>query len=207
MRTDSLTTNHKLTNIMLPQPKTIDSFTAMLSNESARPVIFRAKLSARHDAAASTLERFDAQPLEADLDQALTAQTDKLTTAATLENFDRIRIESRQLNLTTAACVTHKAAGTAMLEAELAQRSKGRPAKMAALGKESAAAQESMFAPDLPQPEFDALETRRAKLVDEAEFLDRTVANAKNTATRFSNGPTAETWHDAVRAVRAVDFS
>ena len=191
----------------MTKPNTIDSFTAMLSNESARPVTFRAKLSSRHDADASALERFDAQPLEADLDQVLTAQSDKLAVAATLENFDRIRIESRQLNLTTVACVTHKAAGTAMLEAELAQRCKGRPAKMAGLGRESAAAQESLFAPDLPHAELVALETRRAKLVDEAEFLDRTVANAKNTATRFSNGPTAETWHDAVRAVRAVNFT
>jgi len=191
----------------MTKPNTIDSFTAMLSNEAARPGTFRAKLSARHDAAASTLERFDAQPLETDLDQALTAQTVKLTTAALRESFDRFPIESRQLNLTTAACVTHKPAGVAMLEAELAQRCKGRPAKMAALGKESASAQESMFAPDLPHAELVALETRRAKLVDEAEFLDRTVADAKNTATRFSNGPSAETWGDAVRAVRAVDFS
>ena len=188
-------------------PKSIDQFSELLTQEANRPAAFRAKLAARHDAAASTLERFDAQPLEADIDAVLTAQTVKLTTAATLESFDRIRIESRQLNLTTAACVTHKAAGVAILEAELAQRCKPRAAKLATLGKESAAAQESMFAPDLPQAELVALETRRAKLVDEAEYLDRTVANAKNTATRFSNGPCAETWHDAVRAVRAVNFA
>ncbi len=192
---------------MLLQPKTIDSFSEMLSNEAARPIAFRDKLASIEGTTNATLERFDAQPLDTDIDAVLTAQSVKLSVAATLESFDRFRIESRQLNLTTAACVTHKAAGTAMLEAELAQRCKGRPAKMAGLGRESAAAQESMFAPDLPHAELVALETRRAKLVDEAEFLDRTVANAKNTATRFSNGPTAETWHDAVRAVRAVDFS
>jgi len=198
--------NNKSSNQMT-KPNTIDSFTQMLSSEAARPVTFRDKLAARHDAAASTLERFDAQPLESDLDAVLTAQTVKLSAGAMLASFDRLNIEGRQQALADAAAVAHKTAGTAMLEAELAQRCKGRPAKMAGLGRESAAAQESMFSPDLPPAEFDKLEARRADLVGKGEALEYCFSVSKSAITRFSNGPTAETWHDAVRAVRAVDFS
>ena len=192
---------------MLLQPKTIDSFSEMLSNEAARPVIFRDKLSARHDAAATTLERFDAQPLESDLDQVLTAQSDKLTTAATLENFDRIRIESRQKTLADAAAVAHHDIGKGLLENERATRSKGRAAKHAALGKAAATDQAALMNPDLSQDEWATLETHRAGLVGQAESLEFAFAISASAIERFSNVPSAETWHDAVRAVRAVDFS
>ena len=192
---------------MLPQPKTIDSFIAMLSNEAARPVIFRDKLSARHDAAATTLERFDAQPLEADLDQVLTAQSVKLATAATLESFDLIRIESRQKTLADTAAVAHHDIGKGLLENERATRSKGRAAKLATLGKASAAVQEAMFSPDLPHAELVALEAKRADLVGQSEALEFAFAISASAIERFSNVPSAETWHDAVRAVRNVNFS
>ena len=192
---------------MLPQPKTIDSFIAMLSNEAARPVTFRAKLSARHDADASALERFDAQPLESDLDQVLTAQSDKLAVAATLESFDRFTVESRGQALADAAARTHKDTGKRLLEAELAERSKNRMAKHAALGKVAAADQVALLNPDLPPTEFDMLEAHRAGLVGQSEALEYCFSVSKSAIERFSNGPTAETWHDAVRAVRAVDFS
>ena len=192
---------------MLLQPKTIDSFIAMLSNEAARPVIFRDKLSARHDAAATTLERFDAQPLEADLDQVLTAQSVKLSAGAMLASFDRLTIESRGQALADAAALTHKDAGKRLLEGELAERSKNRMAKHAALGKVAAADQVALLNPDLPPTEFDMLEAHRAGLVGQSEALEYCFSVSKSAIERFFNGPTAETWGDAVRAVRAVDFS
>ena len=192
---------------MLLQPKTIDSFIAMLSNEAARPVIFRDKLSARHDAAATTLERFDAQPLEADLDQVLTAQSVKLSAGAMLASFDRLTIESRGQALADAAARTHKDAGKRLLEGELAERSKNRMAKHAALGKVAAADQVALLNPDLPPTEFDMLEAHRAGLVGQSEALEYCFSVSKSAIERFFNGPTAETWGDAVRAVRAVDFS
>ena len=188
-------------------PKSIDQFSELLTQEANRPAAFRAKLAARHDAAASTLERFDAQPLEADIDAVLTAQTVKLTTAATLESFDRIKMESRQKTLADAAAVSNKDAGKAILESELALRSKGRSAKHATLGKVAAAAQEAMLNPDLLPAEFDKLEARRAALVGESEALETAFSLSKSAIERFSNGPSAETWHDAVRAVRAVNFA
>jgi len=192
---------------MLPQPKTIDQFTAMLSAEAARPVAFRDKLANIEGTTNATLERFDAQPLETDLDQVLAAHSTKLAVVATRENFDRIPLENRCKAIADTAAVTHKPAGVAMLEADLGQRTKGRVAKRAAIGKEAAAAQEAAMNPDLPAAEFDALEAKRAALVDQAEQLDLSVANARNAITYFSNETTAESWHAAVLAVRAVNFA
>ena len=192
---------------MLPQPNTIDSFTQMRSNEAARPVGFRAKLSARHDAAASTLERFDAQPLDTDIDAVLTAQSVKLSAGAMLASFDRLTIESRQKTLADTAAVAHHDIGKGLLENERATRSKGRAAKLATLGKASAAVQEAMFAPDLPHAELVALEAKRADLVGQSEALEFAFAISASAIERFSYGPSAETWHDAVRAVRAVNFT
>ena len=192
---------------MLLQPKTIDSFIAMLSNEAARPVALDASISARTAAVDATVERFEREPLDTGIDAFLTAQTTKLALTASRESFDRIRMETRQLTLTTAACVTHKPAGKAILEAELAERTKGRAAKHAALGKAAAAHQTALMNPDLSPDEWGALENLRAGLVGQAESLEVNLSNAKSAIERFSNVPSAETWHDAVRAVRAVNFA
>jgi len=192
---------------MSKQPNTIDSLSELIASEAARPPGFRAKLAARHEAASATLEKYNVQPLESDLDQVLAAQGVKLAAAAMLESFDSIPIENRQRTLADAAALSNKAAGVESLETELAARLKPRPAKMAQLGRETASVQEAMFAPDLPHAELVALEARRAKLVDDALYFDTLVASARNTIARFSNVPSAETWADAVRAVRAVDFS
>ena len=192
---------------MSKQPNTIDQFSETLATEAARPPAFRERLASIHGTAATTLERFEAQPLESDIDQVLTAQGVKLSTAAMLESFDRITLEHRQKTLADAAAATNKTAGVALLEGELSQRCKNRAARMADLGRQTATVTEEQFKPDLPDAEYKSLEVRRAALVATAEGLDSFVPAARNAITYFSNTPSAETWQDAVRAVRAVDFS
>ena len=192
---------------MSKQPATIDQFSENLASEAARPPAFRAKLASIDGTAAATLERFDANPLESDIDQVLTAQSVKLATTAALESFDRFTMENRQQALADAAAATNKTAGKTLLEAGLAERCKNRAARMADLGRQTAAVTEEQFKPDLSDAEYKSLEVRRAALVATAEGLDSFVPAARNAITYFSNTPSAETWQDAVRAVRAVDFS
>ena len=191
----------------MTKPNTIDSFTTMLSNEAARPIAFRDKLASIEGTTNATLERFAAQPLDTDIDAVLTAQSVKLAVAATLESFDRIRIESRQKTLADAAAVNLHDIGKGLLEHGLAERTKGRAAKHAGIGKEAAAHQTALMNPDLSPDEWGALENLRAGLVGQAESLEVNLSNAKSAIERFSNVPSAETWHDAVRAVRNVNFS
>ena len=80
-------------------------------------------------------------------------------------------------------------------------------AKHAELGKVAAADQVALLNPDLPPTEFDMLEAHRAGLVGQSEALEYCFSVSKSAIERFFNGPTAETWGDAVRAVRAVNFS
>ena len=192
---------------MLPQPKSIDSFTALLASEAARPAATRAKVASIEATAAATLEQFDRQPVEADLAQVLTAQSTALASRAMLASIDRFTVESRGQALADAAARTHKDTGKPLLEGELAERLKPRAAKHASLGKAAAIDQAALMNPDLSQDEWAALEDHRAGLVGQAESLEASLSNARSAIERFSNGPSAETWHDAVRAVRAVDFS
>jgi len=191
----------------MTKPNTIDQFTAILTAEAARPPVFRDKLASIDGTATATLERFDAAPLEYDIDQVLKAQSVKLAASAMLESFDRFTMESRQRTLADAAATANKSAGKAILESELAERCKPRAARMADLGRQGAAVQESMFKPDLPDAEYKALEVKRAHLVATGEGLDSFVTAARSTITFFSNNPSAESWQSAVLAVRRVDFA
>ncbi|MEI6674496.1 MAG: hypothetical protein WCO57_04895 [Verrucomicrobiota bacterium] len=191
----------------MSQFKTTDSFNSALAAEMARPQAFRDKLASIQSAAAAKLQGFADAPLDSDIAEVLQAKGEQLAVSATLETFDAIAIENRARVLGDAFAARHAADGKAALDAELAIRTKGRPAKMAALGKESASIQEAMFKPDLPEAELVELETRRAFLVGTADSLDSFLTGARNDIARFSNVPSAETWRDAVRSVGQVDFS
>ncbi|MCX6879860.1 MAG: hypothetical protein NTW21_39555 [Verrucomicrobia bacterium] len=188
-------------------PSSIDLFNSAIATEEARPVSFDKNLASRDAAVTATLERFHSRPLETDLDEFLTAQAVKLSLAAARESFGSIALPNRQRMLADAYVIANKETGERLLQTQLAERVRPRAAKMAALGKETASVQESMFKPDLPHPELIALEARRAKLTDEAAFLDSAVASAKNQIAYFSNETTAENWRAAARAVQAVNFS
>lgn len=175
--------------------------------EAARPATFRAKLAAIQSATAAKLQRFADAPLDSDIAEVLKAQGDQLAVAATLEAFDAISIESRSQTLADAFAARHVAEGVAALQADLAARTKNRAARLAALGKESAAIQEKMFVPDTPEAELVTLETRRAFLVATCDSLDGILTGARNDISRFSNAPSAETWRDAMRSVSQVNFS
>lgn len=187
--------------------KTTDSFNFTLAAEMARPQAFRDKLASIQGTVAAKLQGFADAPLDSDIAEVLQGQGDALAVAATLEAFDRISIESRAQALGDAFAARHVAEGKAALDAELTTRTKGRAARLAALGKETASIQEKMFVPDLPDTELVELENRRAFLVATGDGLDSFLTAARNAITRFSNVPSADSWREALLAVGQVDFS
>ena len=192
---------------MTPQPKTIDQVSEIIAAQHARPELTIAALTAALHKSETEFLQLEKDLDPADIEKLITCIARREDCHNARESYQSIRLESRQKTLADAAAVNLHDIGKGLLEHGLAERTKGRAAKHAGIGKEAAAHQTALMNPDLSPDEWDALENLRAGLVGQAEALEYCFSVCKSAIERFSNVPSAETWHDAVRAVRAVNFA
>ena len=184
----------------------LSALAAAIATERARPGAYRTRLAAIESTAAAKLEQFEREPLGADIDQVLAAQGLRLAAGATLESFDRIAVENRELALLDGFCRENCEEIAALLDAERDNRSKPSTGYFTRMADKFAAASKSFFGPSKSPDELAAAAQESDKIQAEADAKLYQLQTSESEIARFKIAPSWETYNAANLAVNALNF-
>jgi len=185
----------------------LSALAAAIATERARPGAYRTRLAAIESTAAAKLEQFEREPLGADIDQVLAAQGLRLAAGATLESFDRIAVENRELALLDGFCRENCEEIAGLLDAERIARMKPSKSYFQTMADRFATSARKFFGTGHSQDELSAASLESQKIQAESDRKTYELATSESAIVRFKNGPCWEFLNEASVAVNALDFS